>query len=65
MSCFQGFYCMAGTSDDGSYDGCDITCEEGNMLLVDPRNGGNWRCIKAGPYYCPGKFNTGRYQRLF
>ena len=53
---------MAGTSDDGSYDGCDITCEEGNMLLVDPRNGGNWRCIRSGPNYCPGKFNTGSLQ---
>ena len=50
---------MAGTSAEGAYEGCDITCDVGNMLLVDPRNGGDWRCIREGPNYCPGKFNTG------
>ena len=50
---------MEGTSEEGPYEGCDITCDEGNMLLVDPRNGGDWRCIRSGPNYCPGKFNTG------
>ena len=50
---------MAGTSAEGPYEGCDITCDVGNMLLVDPRNGGDWRCIREGPNYCPGKFNTG------
>ena len=46
----QGFYCHSGTTDEGyTYDGCDIECEHPNQLLVDPRNGGNWRCIRLGP----------------
>ena len=65
--CLQGFYCMAddefdNPDDAAKYDGCEIECEDNEILMVDPRNGGDWQCIpRLGPMplVCPGKFNTG------
>ena len=47
-------------------DGCILQCPEGLTLIVDPRNGGSWKCIDPDDYQlgvvCPGKFNTGETQ---
>merc|ERR1712142_195055 len=58
--CTKGFFCFNGTDDEiGPYDGCELICKDGYQLLVDPRNGGSWKCIDAGETaICPGKFNT-------
>ena len=62
--CTQGFYCDDSPND--GQDGCMIECLPGDILLVDPRNAGSWRCISqdeantgVAPIMCPGKFNTG------
>merc|ERR1719154_503195 len=57
--CTKGFFCFEGTSEEnGPYEGCMIECNEGYKLLVDPRNGGSWKCINTAVPLCPGKFNT-------
>ena len=63
----QGFYCMQdyefpSMEDAIKYDGCEIECNDDEILLVDPRNGGDWQCIpRLGPMplICPGGFHTG------
>ena len=63
----QGFYCMQdyefpSMEDAIKYDGCEIECNDNEILLVDPRNGGDWQCIpRLGPMplICPGGFHTG------
>ncbi|XP_023325961.1 uncharacterized protein LOC111699505 [Eurytemora carolleeae] len=53
--CTQGYYCSNSTS------GCGITCGEGKILLVDPRNESFWRCVDYSidlARKCPGKMNT-------
>merc|ERR1719309_381698 len=60
-NCTKGFFCYDGPADPevGPYEGCEITCTDGYQLLVDPRNGGGWKCIDASEtVICPGKFNT-------
>ena len=62
--CKQGFFCFNGTTEEtGPYEGCHIICTEGLQLLVDPRNGGSWKCVPFNDTIsCPGKFNTGNIQ---
>ena len=47
------------------YEGCEIKCNEDEILLADPRQG-TWSCAPTSAYaadpkivLCPGKFNTG------
>merc|ERR1712059_58937 len=46
----------------GVRQGCDIECDEDEILVVDPHNGGSWGCHATNPnsrpLLCPGKFNT-------
>merc|ERR1712212_2025 len=66
-SCHKGFYCRdpEGIDIQGvNYQGCEITCREDEILLVDPHNGGSWECManmvneESRPFLCPGKFDT-------
>ena len=58
----QGFYCDAAAAGNG-FPGCAIECADDEILIVDPRNGGNWECTKLSDIssveFCPGKFHTG------
>jgi len=61
--CHKGFYCLDHDQFPG-YDGCEIMCAEGQVLVVDPRNGGSWKCQDVDDNQallgniCPGKFHT-------
>jgi len=65
--CLSAFYCM---SDDmfpdginsNNAEGCQMECEEGKLLVPDPRNGGDWFCVSktvpGGELNCPGSYTT-------
>merc|ERR1711935_1078349 len=56
--CHHGFYCLNQTQFPG-YEGCDIRCQDWQVLVVDPRNAGSWKCQNALLInVCPGAFNT-------
>ena len=43
-------------------EGCFIECQEGDILQVDPRTPGSWKCVHKSDeplLICPGAFNTG------
>ena len=44
------------------FEGCELECEDDEILIADTRYGGHWYCLeKIGPMpmLCPGGFNTG------
>merc|ERR1711935_390199 len=61
--CHHGFYCLDQKQFPG-YEGCDIRCKDDEVLIVDPRNAGSWKCVKVEENQavlggvCPGAFNT-------
>jgi len=61
--CHMGFFCLNEQQFPG-YDGCEISCQADEVLIVDPRNSGSWACKKVSDNSavlgsaCPGKFNT-------
>merc|ERR1712059_93389 len=67
-SCHKGFFCRgaAGKTEwmGEFYDGCEITCWEDEVLVIDPHNGIDWHCERnlvnnaSRPGICPGKLNT-------
>ena len=67
MQFFKGFYCNTYNDTVNGYnvrnDGCILDCGD-LTLIVDPRNGGSWRCVDPDELdlgvICPGKFNTGK-----
>jgi len=65
--CLSAFYCMSedmfpdGVNSDNA-EGCQMECEEGKLLVPDPRNGGDWFCVSrttpGGELQCPGAYQT-------
>jgi len=64
--CMSAFYCMDDdTLEDMGHnpdevDGCELVCEEDEILIADPREK-TWYCIPNDgvmPMKCPGGFNT-------
>jgi len=55
--CSEGYYCSS------AEEGCVLSCPEGELILIDPRNGSSvldYQCVSRATHggICPGKMNT-------
>merc|ERR1712154_358474 len=63
-TCMKAFYCTEvppDVTDGGEYEGCAVECQENEILIADPIDGGSFKGLtKLGPMpmLCPGAFNT-------
>lgn len=64
--CLKAFYCMDNDAleeigeDPAQVDGCELVCEDDEILMADPRQN-TWYCLKKigpMPLLCPGGFKT-------
>merc|ERR1719290_697138 len=47
--CHSGFFCLTSSdsgieTDVGTFHGCEIECDPGYILVVNPHNTGSWSC---------------------
>ena len=67
-TCKKAFFCMTpdmfpeDVTNPELFEGCELECEDDEILIADTRYGGHWYCLKKigpMPMLCPGGFNTG------